>query len=85
MHGPRDCWLLRNAGADGPEHLAVTHFIEAAMNWIGEYVIDDAGECRWSEGLRIQDAEMQRAYRKSVLLEFMITTFASMGVKTGVA
>lgn len=55
------------------------------MNWIGEYIIDDAGQCRWAEGLRIHDLEMNTAYRRSPLLEFIIEIFASMGVKTGVA
>jgi hypothetical protein len=55
------------------------------MKWIGEYIIDDAGQCRWHEGLRIQDEHMKSAYRKNSLIEFMIETSAVMGVKVGIA
>jgi hypothetical protein len=55
------------------------------MNWIGEYIIDDAGQCRWHEGLRIQDEHMKSAYRKNSLIEFIIETSAVMGVKVGIA
>jgi hypothetical protein len=55
------------------------------MKWIGEYIIDDAGQCRWYEGLRIQDEHMKSAYRKNSLIEFMIETSAVMGVKVGIA
>ena len=55
------------------------------MKWIGEYVIDDAGHCRWHEGLRIHDEQMKSAYRKNSLIEFIIETSAVMGVKVGIA
>jgi hypothetical protein len=55
------------------------------MNWVGEYIIDDAGQCRWHECLRIQDELMKSAYRKNVLVEFIIETSAIMGVKVGIA
>jgi len=55
------------------------------MNWIGEYIIDDAGQCRWHECLRIQDERMKSAYRKNVLVEFIIETSAVMGVKVGIS
>jgi hypothetical protein len=55
------------------------------MKWIGEYVVDDSGQCRWHEGLRIQDEPMKTAYRKNVLIEFIIETSAIMGVKVGMA
>jgi hypothetical protein len=55
------------------------------MNWIGEYIVDDAGQCRWHEGLRIQDELMKAAYRKNILVEFIIETSAVMGVKVGIA
>jgi hypothetical protein len=55
------------------------------MNWAGEYIIDDAGQCRWHEGLRIQDEQMKSAYRKNSLIEFIIETSAVMGVKVGIA
>jgi len=55
------------------------------MKWTGEYIIDDAGHCRWHEGLRIQDEQMKSAYRKNVLVEFIIETSAVMGVKVGIA
>jgi hypothetical protein len=55
------------------------------MNWIGEYIVDDAGQCRWHEGLRIQDEHMKSAYRKNSLIEFIIETSAVMGVKVGIA
>lgn len=55
------------------------------MKWTGEYIIDDAGHCRWHEGLRIQDEQMKSAYRKNVLIEFIIETSAVMGVKVGIA
>jgi hypothetical protein len=55
------------------------------MNWIGEYIIDDAGHCRWHECLRIQDELMKSFYRKNALLEFIIETSASRGVKGGLA
>jgi hypothetical protein len=55
------------------------------MNWTGEYVIDSSGLCHWLDGLRIHDLELKTAYRSSLLVEFMIETFASMGVRTGMA
>jgi hypothetical protein len=55
------------------------------MNWTGEYIIDDAGQCRWHEGMRIQDEHMKSAYRKNSLIEFIIETSAVMGVKVGIA
>jgi hypothetical protein len=55
------------------------------MNFIGEYIIDDAGQCRWHENFRIQDEPMKAAYRKNVLIEFIIETSATMGVKVGIA
>ena len=55
------------------------------MNWIGEYVIDESGQCSWHEGLRIQDEPMKAAYRKNILIEFIIETSAIMGVKVGMA
>lgn len=55
------------------------------MNWIGEYIVDDAGQCRWHEGLRIQDDLMKAAYRRNILVEFIIETSAIMGVKVGIA
>ena len=55
------------------------------MNWIGQYIIDDAGQCLWHEGMRIQDEPMKAAYRKNVLVEFIIETSAVMGVKVGIA
>jgi hypothetical protein len=55
------------------------------MNWVGEYVIDDSGICRWYESLRIHDEPMKSAYRKNVLIEFIIETSAVMGVKVGIA
>jgi hypothetical protein len=55
------------------------------MNWTGEYVIDSSGLCHWHDGLRIQNIELKAAYKSSLLLEFMIETFASMGVRTGMA
>jgi hypothetical protein len=58
---------------------------ERHMKWIGEYIIDDAGQCRWHEGLRIQDEQMKSAYRKNSLIEFIIETSAVMGVKVGIA
>jgi hypothetical protein len=55
------------------------------MNWLGEYIIDDTGRCRWHEGFRLQDEHMKTAYRKNVLIEFIIETSATMGVKAGTA
>jgi hypothetical protein len=55
------------------------------MKWIGEYIIDDTGQCRWHEGLRIQDEPMKSAYRKNSVIEFIIETSAVMGVKVGIA
>jgi hypothetical protein len=55
------------------------------MKWTGEYIIDDAGQCRWHEGMRIQDEHMKSAYRKNSLIEFIIETSAVMGVKVGIA
>jgi hypothetical protein len=55
------------------------------MNWLGEYIIDDTGRCRWHEGFRLQDEHMKAAYRKNVLIQFIIETSATMGVKAGVA
>lgn len=55
------------------------------MNWIGEYIVDDSGACRWYESLRIQDEQMKAAYRRNVLVEFIIETSAIMGVKVGLA
>ena len=47
--------------------------------------MDESGQCRWHEGLRIQDEPMKAAYRKNVLIEFIIETSAIMGVKVGMA
>jgi hypothetical protein len=55
------------------------------MNWIGEYIIDASGQCRWHESLRIHDEQIKAAYRKDVLIEFIIETSAIMGVKVGIA
>jgi len=55
------------------------------MKWTGEYIIDDAGQCLWHEGLRIHDEQMKSAYRKNSLIEFIIETSAVMGVKVGIA
>ncbi len=55
------------------------------MKWTGEYIIDDTGQCRWHEGLRIQDEHMKSAYRKNSVIEFIIETSAVMGVKVGMA
>ena len=55
------------------------------MKWTGEYIIDDAGQCCWHEGLRIHDEQMKSAYRKNSLIEFIIETSAVMGVKVGIA
>ena len=55
------------------------------MNWIGEYIIDGAGHYRWHESFRLQDELMKSFYRKNVLLEFIIETAASRGVKVGLA
>jgi hypothetical protein len=55
------------------------------MKWISEYIIDDSGHCRWHEGLRIEDEQIKAAYRKNVLIEFIIETSAVMGVKVGIA
>jgi hypothetical protein len=57
----------------------------ATMTWIGEYIVDDTGQCRWHEGLRIQDEPMKAAYRKNSVIEFIIETSAVMGVKVGIA
>ena len=55
------------------------------MKWIGVYIVDESGQCRWHEALRIQDEPMKAAYRKNVLIEFIIETSAIMGVKVGIA
>lgn len=55
------------------------------MKWTTEYIIDDSGQCRWHEGLRIFDEQMKAAYRRNVLIEFIIETSAIMGVKVGIA
>jgi hypothetical protein len=75
------------------EHEGFRSFVESEaplkeginMKWIGEYIVDDAGQCRWHECLRIQDEHMKSAYRKNVLVEFIIETSAIMGVKVGIA
>jgi len=55
------------------------------MNWTGAYVINDAGQCLWHEGLRIQDEALKLAYRCNLIIEYMIETSAVMGVKVGMA
>lgn len=55
------------------------------MDWIGQYVIDDAGECRWHEGFRIQDEQLKMAYRKNAIIEYIIEVNGFMGVKVGMA
>jgi hypothetical protein len=59
--------------------------VKPDMKWTGEYIIDDAGQCLWHEGLRIHDEQMKSAYRKNSLIEFIIETSAVMGVKVGIA
>lgn len=55
------------------------------MQWTSEYIVDDTGQCRWHECLRIRDEEMLSAYRNNVLVEFIIESSAVMGVKVGIA
>jgi hypothetical protein len=55
------------------------------MKWAGEYIVDDTGQCRWHESLRIHDQQIIGAYRNNVLIEFIIETSAIMGVKVGIA
>jgi hypothetical protein len=55
------------------------------MNWIGKYIFDNTGQCRWHEALHIQDAAMQQAYRQNAVIEFICETCAIMGVKVGMA
>jgi hypothetical protein len=55
------------------------------MNWTGEYIVDNSGQVRWHECLRLQDEGMKEAYRKNVICEFIIETSAVMGVKVGIA
>lgn len=55
------------------------------MQWTCEYIIDDTGQCRWHEGLRIRDQRIISAYRNNLVVEFIIETSAVMGVKVGVA
>lgn len=55
------------------------------MNWKGEYVINDAGQCLWHQGLRIQDEGLKLAYRRNAIVEYMVETSAIMGVKVGMA
>lgn len=55
------------------------------MQWTGEYIVDDTGQCRWHEGLRIRDEQIVSAYRGNVLIEFIIESSAIMGVKVGIA
>jgi hypothetical protein len=55
------------------------------MKWKGEYVVDNIGQCRWSESLCIHDSQIINAYRNNALVEFTIESSAIMGVKVGVA
>jgi hypothetical protein len=55
------------------------------MKWKGEYIVDNTGQCRWYESLRIQDSQIISAYRNNALVEFMIESSAIMGVKVGIA
>lgn len=55
------------------------------MEFRGEYVVNDAGQLIWHQGLRITDDSMKLAYRRNTLIEFIIETSAVMGVKVGMA
>lgn len=55
------------------------------MKWTSEYIIDDTGQCRWHECLRIHNEQIKDAYRNNVLIEFIIESSAVMGVKVGIA
>lgn len=55
------------------------------MNWIGKYIFDITGQCRWHEAMHIQDEAMQKAYRQDMVIEFICETSAMMGVKVGMA
>lgn len=55
------------------------------MIFRGEYVVNDAGQLVWHQGLRITDEGMKLAYRRNTLVEFIIETSAIMGVKVGMA
>lgn len=55
------------------------------MNWIGEYIIEADGLCRWQESLKISDPELARACREDLLTHWFIESWVQLGVKVGVA
>ena len=55
------------------------------MRFFGKFVINQAGQVFWFEGLKIVDQEMQEFYRMNHLACYLMDQFAAHGVATGVA
>lgn len=55
------------------------------MNWIGEYIIELSGLCRWNEGPPMEDRSMAETCQSVPAVNFIMTTCAELGVKTGMA
>lgn len=55
------------------------------MEWKGEYVIEPTGWLAWKESLQIHDEAMKLAYRRNILVQYLVETSAIMGVKVGMA
>jgi hypothetical protein len=55
------------------------------MNWEWRVFIDDTGECRWIDGVKITDAGLMAAVRESRRLAQLVGTLAEHGVMVGAA
>jgi hypothetical protein len=55
------------------------------MNWEWRVFIDDTGECRWIDGVRITDSSLMAMVRQSSRLALLVGKFAEHGVMVGAA
>jgi hypothetical protein len=55
------------------------------MNWFAEFVVEPSGVVCWREGMRVTEGTLYDAYQQSALVQFIVETSATMGVKVGLA
>jgi hypothetical protein len=55
------------------------------MNWVGEYIIEASGLCRWTEGIEISDPALLKACRQDLPTYALVYSLMQLGVKVGVA
>jgi hypothetical protein len=55
------------------------------VNWFGEFVVDPNGAVHWREGMRVTEGSLYDAFRQSTLVQFIVETSVTMGVRVGEA